>query len=315
MPRFQRAHRPVVPGWPDAAIAEIADRQQTMVAHCQLRALGVSASAIDRARARGRLHPVHRGVYSLVPHAARPPLAAGHAAILAGGPHAVLSCASAAAVHGLEIPGRPRAGAAPVHVTVVGTHRHSRAGLIVHRVDHLHAAEHHRLHGLPVTSVARAVLDLAPSFADPALETLIDRALRLTSATKLREATARHSGRPGTARVAAWLDPARPSADTWSRAERRLRRLIVSSGLPAPESNVALGDYTPDLLWREQRVIVEYDSAEFHSGPAAVRWDTARHNHLTALGYAVIHVTRAERVTHPDRGLVQIPPALARGRG
>jgi very-short-patch-repair endonuclease len=301
-----------VPGWPDAAIAALAAGQQTIIDSAQLRELGVSSSAVDRALRRGRLHRVHRGVYSLVPAHGRPPFAGEHAAVHAGGPRAVLSHATAARLHGIGIDAR-RADTA-VHLTVVATHRYSRTGLIVHRARALDPAEHHRLHGLPVTSLARTVLDLAPVLGETTLAAIIDRALTRTSATKLREAVARHPGRPGTARVAALLDPARPSADTWSAAERRLLTLIRRAELPTPEANVSLGRYTPDLLWRAERVVVEYDSDEFHSGPAAVRWDTARHNELTAMGFAVLHFTREELSGHQMRLLVQIAAALARAQ-
>jgi very-short-patch-repair endonuclease len=114
--------------------------------------------------------------------------------------------------------------------------------------------------------------------------------LRKTTRAKVSEAAARHAGRPGVARTVALLDPARPSSETWSKTEERLRRLLRRAELPSPESNVAIGIYTPDLLSRDQRVIVEYDSEEFHSGPVATRWDTVRHNALTAEGFHVIHL-------------------------
>lgn len=301
--------RPRSRGWPDAAVARVAARQATMISRAQLRALGISASAIERAVRRGRLYRVHQGVYSVVPAAARPPLAAEHAAILACGPHALLSHRSAATLHGLELDPR---SVSDTHVTLLEGRRHSRPGLVVHRPVALHRDDHHRLHGLPVTSAARTVVDLAPELSDAQLAALIDRALRRTSRTKLRAAAARRAGRPGAARVLALIDPTRPSADVWSRAEQRLHAGLKRSGLPLPEANVPVGRYTVDLLWRAERVIVEYDSNEFHSGPAAARWDTARHNDLTAMGYAVIHVTAAELTAAPERVLVQIATALAR---
>jgi very-short-patch-repair endonuclease len=307
-----RTPRSPAAGWPDAAIAGLVARQRTMITHAQLRELGVSSSAIDRAVRRGRLHRVFRGVYSVVPQNVRPPLAAEQAAVLAAGPLAILALGSAALVQAVELPLRTR----DVHVLVPHAHRHSRAGLVVHRTAVLHPDDHHRCRGLPVTSVARTVLDLAPLLSDGELERLVDRALRQTSRTKLGELVARHPGRPGAARLHQMLDPRRPSADTWSAAERRLRDLIDRAGLPLPEANVAIegGRFVPDLLWRSARVIVEYDSDAFHSGPAAGRRDAARHNALTALGYTVIHVTRDELRRRPERILVQIAAALARAQ-
>jgi very-short-patch-repair endonuclease/predicted transcriptional regulator of viral defense system len=291
--------------WPDAAIAAIAERQQTMITAAQLRALGVSTSAIQRARRRSRLHRVHHGVYSLVATRARPSLAAERAALLACGPTAVLSHRSAARLHGFRVQDIEE-----VQITVVG-HRRSHARLIVHATNALTRADTTRVGGLPTTSVARTVIDHGATLGDRGLEHLVDEALRQTSRTKLLAAVARRSGRPGVPRLAILLDPGRPSSDTWSHREERLLALIRRGGLPAPEANVALGQFIPDLLWREQRVIVEYDSDEFHSGPGARRHDGARHNVFTAWGYRVIHITRTDLDQRPEEVLVLIATALA----
>ncbi len=295
--------------WPDRAIAELAARQATIVTHAQLRALGIRPSTISAALARGRLHPVHHGVHSLVPAAVRPPLAAEQAALLACGPHAVLSHETAARLHGLRLP-KPRS---EVHVTVVGSTRgRNRPRLCVHRTAILPRAERVRVGRLPVTSVARTIIDLAPDRSDRFVEQLVDQALRRTSRAKLTEALLRHHGRPGTPAVRRALEPERPSSDTWSVAEERLLALVRRAGLPPPEANVPIGRYVPDLLWRDQRVIVEYDSREYHSGERARVHDAARHNDLTSWGFDVLHVTWRELSRHPERVLVWIAAALTR---
>ena len=106
------------------------------------------------------------------------------------------------------------------------------------------------------------------------------------------------------------LEEDHKSSLTWSHAEENLLQLIRRAGLPPPEVNVPLGDYVPDLLWREERVIVEFDSYAHHSGPAAFHDGNARHNDLTALsGYELLHVTARHR---PEQVLVWIASALAR---
>jgi hypothetical protein len=270
-----------IPGWPDRAIGDLAARQCSIVTRRQLLDLGVSADAIDRALRRGRLHRVHHGVYSLLEERARPALAAEQAAVFACGTSAVLSHASAAKLHGLRLPQPVR----DVHVTVTaGAHPRTRRGLIVHRTRALGPGERHRTQRLPVTSIARTLLDLAELYPERQLAPLVDQALRKTSRAKLPEGVARHPTRPGAPRLRGLLDPARPSADVWSKAEARLRRAIERAGLPAPESNVPLGNYVADLLWREQRVIVEYDSDPYHTGPHAFDHDRTRHNDLAAHG-------------------------------
>ena len=297
--------------WPDAEVAELASRQHTIVTNEALRGLGLDRRTITRALARGQIFQVHRGVYSLVPARARPALAAERAALLACGPTAVLSHHTAARLHGLRtVP----AGA--IHVTLVATsrHRRSHSGLHVHRTQTLHPGEGKRVNGFAITSLARTLIDIARMISGPELEHLLDQALRKTSITAINAALNHHPRRPGTPRLRALLDPARPSADTWSGSERRLRHLIQRAGLPSPEANIQLGrdGYVPDLLWREPRVIVEYDSWEFHSGRRAFVSDRERHNQLTADGYQVLHVTSQTLTEHPERVLVWVAVALTR---
>lgn len=299
-----------MPAWPDHAVGELAARQRTIFTRSQLLALGIPPRTIGAALTRSRIHRVHRGVYSLVPRAARPAFAAEQAALLACGPTAVLSHHSAARLHGLRAP-EP----AEIDITISGGDRgRSHVGVRIHRTQCLERPDHVRAGGLALTSVARTVVDLAPILNDRALELLIDEALKRTSRTKLADALLRHRGRPGTPRLAALLDPDRPSSDTWSQREERLLRLVRQAGLPPPEANVPL-DRTgliPDLLWREQRVIVEYDSYEHHAGPAAFHHDRDRHNHFTSLGYQVIHVTGRQLDERPMQVLVWIAVALSR---
>lgn len=294
--------------WPDRAIAQIAARQATMISRSQLLKLGVHPRVITAALSRGRLHRVHAGVYSLLPPRARPRLAAEWAAVLATGPHAVISHQTAAPLHGIQLPGpAPRV----IHVTVIGAHRRRRPGLTVHRSIVLPAEDRGHRHGLAVTSIARTVLDLAPLLDDQALEQLIDRALQKTSRAKLQETVARHRRRPGAARVAALLHPTRPSADTWSRTEARLRRMLLDADIPAPEANQPVGPYIVDLIWRQQRVIVEYDS-DLHSGDIARRRDDVRHNDLASWGWNVLHVPWPVLRDHPERVIAWVAVALAR---
>jgi very-short-patch-repair endonuclease len=297
--------------WPHRAIAKLAARHFTIVTNQELRELGLDRRTITRALRRGQLFEVHRGVYSLSLPRARPPHAAEQAALLACGPRAVLSHHTAARLHQLRISHIPT-----LHVTIVGEgrHRRRRPGLDVHRTLTLPPGERKLVNGLAVTGLDRTLIDLAPLISDRGLEHLLDQALRQTSATAIGAALDRHSGRPGTRRLRALLRPDRPSSDTWSRCEERLRRLIRLAGLPSPEANVALGrdGYVPDLLWREPRVIVEYDSWEFHSSRRAFDGDRERHNQLTADGYQVLHVTWQALSEHPEKVLVWVAVALAR---
>src|SRR4051812_11517985 len=85
----------------DRAIADVANQQHGVVSHAQLLAAGLSRRAIGRRLEAGRLHPVHRGVYSVGPRIHRD-RGIRMAAVLAGGSDAVLSHRDAAALWGLR---------------------------------------------------------------------------------------------------------------------------------------------------------------------------------------------------------------------
>lgn len=296
-------------GWPYRPIAALAGRQATMISRVQLIELGVAPGSVFSAVAVGRLYRVYQAVYSIAPAETRPRLAPEHAALLACGPHSLISHWSAAWLHGLSDRQPSR-----VELTVAGDRGRRRTALKVHRTATVERADWTKVGRLPCTGVARTVIDLSPGTDDRQLEPLVDRALRIVSRSAMLSAVSRAEGRPGVGRVQALLDPERPSADAWSEAERRLLALIRSSGLPQPECNVPLGDHgrVPDLLWRAERVIVDYDSWRFHSGPASFHNDRDRHNQLTVQGYQVLHVTWRVLRDHPEQVLVWIAGALAR---
>jgi hypothetical protein len=282
-------------------VHEIASRQAGTVSHAQLIEAGLTADEVRAAARAGRLHRLHRGVYSLLPLTALAPLARHHAALLACGPGAVLSHDTAAHLLGLT---DPPSLIADVHVTTTADRRHT--SLVVHRTGNLPRSDTKKVGRLWVTSIPRTVKDLARTLGDRPFERLVDEALARVSATRLTPIP----------RAAALLSDGdgRPSSLTWSKDEERLRILIGKGGLPQPESNVPLGRYVPDLLWRDERVIVEYDSYRYHSGPAAFHSDRDRHNHFEALGYHVIHVTRRQLSRQREQVLVWIAGALAQSQ-
>ena len=106
---------------------------------------------------RGWLRRIHRGVYLVGP--LETPHTSAMAAVLAVGDGALLSHYPAAVLWGL----RP-ARAEPMHVTVVAA-TSAADGFTVHRVAHLHPHDATRKHGIPVTSPARTLLDLATTTA------------------------------------------------------------------------------------------------------------------------------------------------------
>ena len=160
---------------PDVRLAELAERQHGVAHYEQLRRLGLSPDAIGHRARSGRLHRQHRGVYAVgrksVPRE-------GHwlAAVLASGPAALLSHLSAAALWGLV-----RDSRAVIDVTVPGRTRRGTEGIVVHNVRRLHADDGTRREGIPVTSVARTLLDVAAVVPAGRLARAIDEATSCAS--------------------------------------------------------------------------------------------------------------------------------------
>ena len=164
------------------------------------------------------------------------------------------------------------------------------------------------LGGIPLTSPTRTILDLAAA-RDPFLETATARALRrnLTSRRMLHQ---RASGRPGYRFLLRFLDSG--PALTESEAESRLLNLIRRAGLPQPESNITLGRFVVDFLWRAQRLVVEVDGFEFHSDRETFESDRVRDAELQAMAFRVLRVTWRAIVHEPEAVIARIAAALAR---
>ena len=172
----------------------------------------------------------------------------------------------------------------------------------------LTAADVRRLGGIPVTSPARTILDMAAA-ADPHVESALARALRrnLTTRSELLE---RASTRPGCRLLLPLLDSG--PALTESEAESRLLALIRKARLPEPECNITLGRFVVDFLWRPQRLVVEVDGFEFHSDRATFESDRVRDAELQAMGFRVLRVTWRGIVREAEAVIARIAGALAR---
>ncbi len=187
----------------DRAIAWIAARQHGVVTRGQLLAAGLSNAAIDHRLARKRLHPVHRGVY-LVGHPVPPSLAKEMAAVLACGGGAAVSHDSATAVWGFRT-----SLSGPVHITLPSHVSRARPGICVHRARSLEPEDVRHWEGLPLTSPARTVIDLAAVLSANELQRTYQEAQirRLVRPFELRSALGRIGRRPGFAALRSMLEP------------------------------------------------------------------------------------------------------------
>jgi very-short-patch-repair endonuclease/predicted transcriptional regulator of viral defense system len=284
----------------------LAARQYGVVSRGQLLAEGFSAEAIDRRVRSGRWRALHRGVYLIGPLLV--PGARTMAAVLACQSEAYASHHTAALLHRLPLRAKPRT----IHVTVIGRNPGSRQGITLHRVASMAADEITEINNIPVTTPARAILDLAATLDTPELEQLVAEAYAKNLATrhKLESLIARYPTRPGTRRLRELLEAGTP-AFLRSRGEQLLLALIRKAQLPPPAANARLHGYEVDLLWPQHRVVVEFDSQAFHSTRPKRERDSRRDQELILTGYVVLRVTWRQLTAEPEALIARIAAALA----
>lgn len=301
------AQRTPIPTGADARAARAAAGQYGVVTRAQLADAGLSRAAIARRVADGRLHRLHRAVYS-VGHRALVPDAFRLAAVLACGPSSVLSHRSAADLWGL----RP-CTSSRVDVTVAGDRGRHLAGIRAHR-GRLHPDDVTSERGIPVTTPARTLVDLAALVPRDHLLRALERAeqVRLFDLRALGAVIERAPRRSGAQSLRRALEDLRTAPFTRSELERRALALIARHGLPAPAVNVRVAGYEVDLLWRAARVVVELDGRAVHDTALAFERDRRRDADLQARGYAVVRFTWRQVTSTPDWIVARLVDLLGR---
>ncbi len=295
-------------------IAAVAGSQAGLVTVRQLRGAGIVDAAIWDAVARGRLHPVLHGVYSV-----------GHryltvhgrllAATMACGEGSVVSHGTAAWLLGLR-DWRPEA------IDVIAPVEAGRkiAGIRRRFVPAPAGREVWRRHGVPVTSPARTIVDCAGISDSKGVGELIEQAsvLRLLDVEAI-DRVLDGPRRRGTRRLLRALEPWRRyprGIKIRSRMEAKLLPLLSEAGLPIPQTNarLRLGDksYEVDFLWRRQKVVVETDGGRFHDNPIAGGRDSDRNRALAAAGYRIPRLGWEDLRDRPDETMREISGLLAR---
>ncbi len=97
---------------------------------------------------------------------------------------------------------------------------------------------------------------------------------------------------------------------TRSRLEKRFFRLCRKHGLPLPAVNQWIEGYEVDMLWREQKLIVELDTEATHGTRSARRRDPVRDTKLQLAGYRVFRVTDERLIKDPDGVMADVAEAL-----
>jgi very-short-patch-repair endonuclease len=286
-------------------LAELARRQHGVVSARQLAEFDFPPRTITRWMQDGKLHRIHRGVYA-VGHEALSWNGRCMAAVLANEP-AVASHITAGWAWGLL---RSRPGT--FHLTAP-TRRHRKERVVVH-FARLAPEDVTTVDGIPLTSPARTVLDLA---ADGSRDVgrLLERAKehRLLDRRRFEATLARAGGHPGRRRFEAALRAYRREPATLrSDLEKRFRRLVLRAGLPTPQTNVVIEGYELDAYWGTEGFAVELDVYATHGSPRSFEADRERADDLLLAGIELIRVTDVRLDREPRETVARVAAHLAR---
>jgi very-short-patch-repair endonuclease len=161
-------------------------------------------------------------------------------------------------------------------------------------------------HQIPLTTVARTLLDLAGSLPAQDLSRALDRAerLELFDLTAVEDLLRRAAGRRGAAALGRAVAAYRPR-HTRSELEDRFVELVCDAGLPPPRLNVLLAGecatHEVDAVWPAHALVVQLDGFAYHRTRRDRERDASTDADLELAGYRVLRLTWDEVVVHPGR--------------
>ena len=286
------------------AILDSARRQHGHVARWQLLDLGVNRGLITGRLATGEWFAVHKGVYCIGPRR-DDPVSRAAAAVLACGPGAMLSHASAASLWGLL----PR-WSFPLEVTTKV--KRSRPGITTHRCRSLGPRDITHQRGVPTTTRARTILDIAPGLAAKQLTRLVNDALRSRHLRRaaLQDIVDRNPLHPGAKLLRPFAETtANPTASDF---EDEFLAFVQRYGLPTPQINVIVHGREVDAYFPDAKLIVEADGWEFHNDRQAFEDDRERDAENLRHGLSTLRITKERTHATPDREAERLLEILRR---
>jgi hypothetical protein len=292
----------------EAAVRELMGHQAGNVARRQLVSLGLGAEAIKARRRNGSWVTRYTGVYCQAP-ARMDAQALIAAAVLAGGPNAVASHASAAWLWGFLSRYEP-----PPEISLPTGDRRPRH-ILTHRCPSLQPRDVTRQRGVPTTTPARTVLDLAPRLTRKQLTRLVNDQrrtgqLRLAALQDLLERNPRH---PGTKLLRPFVE--NPTNPTNSQFEDDFLAFCAKYGLPRPEINFPFNGRKLDAYFPEHGLIVETDGWEFHKSRESFEDDRERDADHLDHGLPTVRLTRRRFEQAPDQEAARLHRILRRLAG
>jgi hypothetical protein len=230
-------------------------------------------------------------------------------------PEAVVSHEAAAQLH--ELPEVPRDRPT---VTVGRSTAHEFSVVTVRRSDDLRTSHCTEVDGLPVTTVARTVVDLAAVLSPPGLERALEGAVGARRVThrevrQVLEQVARR-GKPGVGQLRDLLDLREMEPEMgYSELERRFVVLVREAGMALPESQVGVPWLKSwervDFAYVDRKLAIELDGSTWHTDPAAWERDRRRDQLAAAAGWQVVRFTWRQVVDDADSVIATLRSVLA----
>lgn len=294
------------------ALVDLGRRQHGAFTTRQAEEHGVGSKGLTRLVRRGAIRRLRFGVYAsaLQPDSRELEVMS---AVLAGGAGAVASHGTAAKLHGMYW-----GASEAIEITVPHRRRVSIRGVIVHRSVHLEDENLTVIDGIPATTRARTLRDLAASHHEIVLERAVDE--NVADGVPVREIHERLeaggpvAGRPKLRRIIDRHDP--QMRGTRSEVERMALRVARRSGIPGIVTNHRVADRHGrerflDLAVPRCRVGAEVDTERHHGTTLGRHRDGRRQNALVLDDWLILRFDLRDLRDDPDRVVDDLLAAVA----
>ncbi len=302
----------------DRRLAQVAERQHCLITTADVRAAGGGHTHVEARVRGGRWEKVERNVFRITGTPVTP-AARLLAVVLAAGPGAVGSHFSAAAMWGI-----PGFSLNSLEVSIPRGRRYRRQRVRSHESSDLDRCRVVTRDGVPVTDVARTLLDLGRYVGPSRLLRSVEWCRRngLVDWPELIATLRRHArqGRPGVRRLrGVILANAHRSEVTDSDFELLVIASLLEGGLPEPVLHHRVLDgerfvAEVDLAYPALKIAIELDGRH-HLKPEVRERDLARQNDLVLLGWTVLRFSWERFAAHPERVLSEVRAAIQGARG
>jgi very-short-patch-repair endonuclease len=184
-------------------------------------------------------------------------------------------------------------------------------GIATHRTRNLDPRDVTIYRGIPVTTPARTLADLADAVSAAELARAVHQAgvIHDTTPDDIEAVLQRRPTTKGAAKLRGilWGDSER----ILSHLEKAFIKLLKRNNLPLPRTNRPAGGRFVDCRWPEHKLTVELDGYRFHRSRHAWELDRLRERQAYARGYEFRRYTYGDVVEHPAAALTELRAVLA----